>query len=139
MVLFRKQLPLILSVNDLPSILGNFAQFKHTTETSEELEEVPADSSAPSPQDIVYTNNIHIDTSEAYIDAQYVKSLPATPDNFYIKHEDSLVGIVDGGVSLQLVRGRSIDKRWNITHVNISLTSVYQTTKFKAFADDKFC
>ena len=90
-------------------MLQSFARLKHVTDSSVEHVEGPFDTSMSSPQDTVWTNNILLHSAVAYVDAQYVKKLPDLPDTpseFYVKLEDSIVGIVDGGVSLELERGR---------------------------------
>ena len=67
----------------------------------------PIDTASPSPQETVWTNNVLLHSASASVDAQYVKALPELPSNdFYINTDGSIVGIVSGGVTFELQRGK---------------------------------
>ena len=88
-----------------PSILQNFLRLTEETETSANHVEAPHDTSSGSPQTTVWTNNVRLETFYAHVDGNYKKDLPIPPDDFYVKLDETRIGIIDGGIVLELKRG----------------------------------
>ena len=78
-----------------------------TTETSVNHVEAPANSSAGSPQDTVWTNNIRLEKFTSHVHGSYKKVLPNPPDDFYVKLDETKIGIVNGGITIEWKRGNS--------------------------------
>ena len=96
-----------ISVTEEPNVLQNFLRLTERTETSENHVEVPANSSAGSPQARVWTNNIRLEKLTSYVDGSYKKVLPNPPGDFYVKLDETKIGIVNGGITIEWKRGNT--------------------------------
>lgn len=67
--------------------------------------EIPADSSKGSPQSITWTNNLRLKQFTAHVDANFKKDLPVPPQDFYVNLNQTKIGIVNGGITLEWIRG----------------------------------
>ena len=94
-------------VTEDPSILQNFLRLTEETKTSVNHVEVPTNSSSGSPQPTEWTNNLQLESFTAYVDGNYKKDLPIPPDDLYVNLDATRIGIIDGGIILELKRGIS--------------------------------
>ena len=76
-----------------------------TTETAVNHVDVPADSGVGSTQDIVWTNNTRLEKFSSHVNGSYKKVLPSPPDNFYVKLDETRIGVVNGGITVEWKRG----------------------------------
>ena len=76
-----------------------------TTETAANHVDIPADSGVGSPQDTVWTNNIRLEKFTSHVDGSYKKVLPNRPDEFYVKLDETRIGVVNGGITVEWKRG----------------------------------
>ena len=76
-----------------------------TTETAANHVDVPADSGAGSPQDTVWTNNTRLEKFTSHVNGSYKKVLPNPPGEFYVKLDETRIGVVNGGITVKWKRG----------------------------------
>ena len=94
-------------VTEDPSILQNFLRLTEETETSVNHVESPTNSSSGSPQPTKWTNILQLESFTAYVDGNYKKDLPMPPNDLYVNPDATRIGIIDGGLILELKRGTS--------------------------------
>ena len=92
-------------VTEAPDVLQNSIRLTELTETSANHIDAPADSSGGSPQDITWTNNAGLKQFTALVDASYKKDLPTPPAHFYVNMDQTKIGIINGGFTLEWIRG----------------------------------
>ena len=101
----EKNTECIFSVTENPYILQNFLKLTERTDTSANHVESPANSNKGAPQDTTWTNNVRLQEFTAHVEANYQKILPDTPKDFYVNKEQTKIGIINGGIRLEWIRG----------------------------------